>query len=230
MISSILAKKKAAGSTHILLDIPYGPGTKAVNEERAVHIKERFKRLASRLGLNIQVLLTDGSQPIGNGIGPVLEAMDVLKVLRNEADAPDDLRRKSIHLAGELLELTGRCSGQGDHFAEQLLTSGKALERFEAIREIQGRRESPPLGSHVKQIRADRSGRIEAINNRVIARIGQLVGAPNNPGAGVYLSGHVNDFVTSGDPLLTIYADSDEALTYAIHHWQEKKGSSIIIS
>jgi thymidine phosphorylase len=230
MISSILAKKKAAGSTHILLDIPYGPGTKAVNAEKAVHLKERFQRLASRLELNIRVLLTDGSQPIGNGIGPVLEARDVLKVLRNDPDAPDDLRRKSIHLAGELLELTGRCSGEGHDFAELLLTSGRAYEKFEAIREIQGRRESPQSGSHVKKILADRSGRITSINNRVIGRIAQLVGAPKNPGAGVHLAKHVNDFVDSGETLLRIYADSDEALSYAVHHWQEKKSSSIIIS
>jgi len=230
MISSILAKKIAAGSTHILLDIPYGPGTKAVSVEKAVHLKERFQRLGSRLGLNIRVLMTNGSQPIGNGIGPVLEARDVLKVLRNDPDAPDDLRKKSIHLAGELLELTGRCSGEGHVFAERLLTSGKAFEKFEAMREVQGRRESPPLGSHVKEILSDRSGRITAINNRVIGRIAQLVGAPTNPGAGVHLAKHVNDFVNSGDPLLTIYADSDEALNYAVRHWQEKQGFSITIS
>jgi thymidine phosphorylase len=230
MISSILAKKKAAGSTHILLDIPYGPGTKAVNKERALHLKERFTRLASRLGLNIQVLLTDGSQPIGNGIGPVLEAQDVLKVLRNDPDAPPDLRRKSIQLAGELLELTGRCSSNGYDFAEWLLTSGKALERFEAIRETQGPRECPALGSHVKNIPSTASGRITAIDNKVIGRIAQLVGAPNNPGAGVHLAAHVNDFVHHGDPLLTIYADSEEALAYASRHWEAKKASAILIS
>ena len=173
MISSILAKKKAAGSTHVLLDIPCGLGTKAVNLEEGIHLKERFQRLGSRLGLNIRVLLTDGSQPIGNGIGPVLEARDVLKVLRNDPDAPNDLKRKSIHLAGELLELTDRCSVKGQDFAEQLLKSGKAYEKFETIREVQGRRESPPLGSHTQKILSDQSGRITAINNRVIGRIAQ---------------------------------------------------------
>jgi len=230
MISSILAKKKAAGSTHILLDIPYGPGTKAVNQERAIHLKERFTRLAARLGLTIQVLLTDGSQPIGNGIGPVLEAQDVLKVLRNEPDAPSDLRRKSILLAGELLELTGQCSNDGYDFAEGLLKSGKALEKFQAIRENQGPRECPPLGSHVKNIPANVSGRIGAIDNKVIGRIAQLVGAPNNPGAGVHLAAHVSDFVRQGDPLVTVYADSEEALAYAMRHWESKQTSAILIS
>jgi len=230
MISSILAKKKAAGSTHVLLDIPYGLGTKAVSEEKAMHLKDRFTRLASRLELNVRVLLTDGSQPIGNGIGPVLEAQDVLKVLRNDSDAPEDLRRKSIHLAGELLELTDQCSSNGYEFAEKLLKSGKALEKFEAIRETQGSRECPPLGAHVKKVLSSQSGRIQAINNRVVGRIAQLVGAPKNPGAGVWLAKHVNDYVESGTPLFTIYADSEEALAYAVRHWEEKQSSSILIA
>ena len=230
MISSILAKKKAAGSTHILLDIPYGKGTKAVDRERAIKLRERFMRLATRLGLNVRVLLTDGSQPIGNGIGPVLEARDVLKVLRNDPDAPEDLRRKSVYLAGQLLELTGQYVGEGDILAERLLMSGEALKRFEAIRELQGQRTSPPLGSHIKKIPAENSGMIETVNNKVIGRIALLAGAPNNPGAGVHLAKHVNDYVNSGDTLLTIYADSDEALAYAARHWHEKKDSSITIS
>jgi len=179
--------------------------------------------------LNVAVLLTDGSQPIGNGIGPVLEARDVLRVLRNEPDAPDDLRRKSIHLAGELFELTGAYP-DGHQAAEQLLTSGKAFERFEAIRETQGRRESPPLGSHVKKIVSEKSGLITAISNRVVGRIALLAGAPNNPGAGVELTKHVNSLVSEGDSLFTIYADSDEALAYATRHWQDKHDSGILIS
>jgi len=230
MISSILAKKKAAGSTHILLDIPYGPGTKAANLEKALHLKERFSRIATRLGLNIRVLLTDGSQPIGNGIGPVLEAQDVLKVLRDEPDAPKDLRRKSVQLAGELLALTGLSSEEGYELAEQLLVTRKALEKFEAIRAIQGPRECPPPASHVRRIPSYKSGRIKTIDNKTIGRIALLVGAPNNPGAGVCLGAHVDDFIQSGAPLFTIYADSEEALAYGMHYWEQKQRSAVLIS
>jgi len=230
MISSILAKKKAAGSTHILLDIPYGTGTKADTKEKAVHLKERFAKLASRLGLTVQVVLTDGSQPIGNGIGPVLEARDVMKVLRNETDAPPDLREKSIQLAAELLELTGQCPGNAWDLAHNLLTSGKALEKFQTIQKTQGPRECPPVGTHVKTIVSHRSGKICSINNKVIGRVALLAGAPNNAGAGVQLAAHVNDFRDPGDPLFTIYSDSEEALAYATRHWQANQSLGIVIS
>jgi thymidine phosphorylase len=163
MISSILAKKKAAGSTHVLLDIPSGLGTKAETAEKAERLKQRFQHLGSRLGLNIRGLLTNGSQPIGNGIGPVLEAQDVIKILRNDPDAPRDLREKSLYLAGELLELTGTTRDEGYAIAERILSTGQAFEKFERIRSLQGRRESPPLGGHIQDVMSEKYGRITAI-------------------------------------------------------------------
>jgi thymidine phosphorylase len=231
MISSILAKKKAAGATHVILDIPVGHGTKAETTEVGDFLKQRFQQLGLRLGLNIRVLLTDGSQPIGNGIGPALEAKDVIKVLTNDPEAPIDLREKSLYLAGELLELTGKCTpGQGRLIAQQILVSGEALDKFEKIRTLQGRHEIPPLGSHTKDILAENNGQVNAIDNQIISRVAQLAGAPHNTGAGVYLAQHVNDHVNKGQLLLRIYAESDESLAFATEYWMENISAVIVIS
>jgi thymidine phosphorylase len=228
MISSILAKKKAAGSTHVLLDIPCGLGTKAETPQKAERLKKRFEELGARLGLNIRCLLTDGSQPIGNGIGPALEAQDVMKVLRGDPDAPIDLREKSLILASELLELAAQ--SHGDVIAERILSSGQAYEKFERIRNLQGRREIPPLGVHTQEILAEKKGTVTAINNRIIARVAQLAGAPHNAGAGVYLAKHVNEPVDFHQLLFRLYAESDEALAFAIRYWEEKADAGITIS
>lgn len=222
MIASILAKKKAAGATHVLLDVPTGSGSKAETAERAVGLEQRFRQIGARLGLNIQVVITDGSQPIGNGVGPVLEAKDVLKVLRNEPDAPTDLKERSLYLSGELLEFTGRVPhGRGRNRAENLLQSGEAYEKFERIRNLQGRKELTPLGTHVKEICARRSGRVNAVRNQIIARTAKLAGAPRNPGAGIYLMNHVGDSVDDGELLLRIHSESEEALLFAVRYWEE---------
>jgi len=84
MIASVLSKKVAAGSTHLLIDIPVGTTAKVRSEQEAEKLKYYFKVVGKELGLKIKVLVTDGSEPVGYGIGPVLEAMDVLSVLRNE--------------------------------------------------------------------------------------------------------------------------------------------------
>ena len=226
MISSILAKKKAAGSTHIVLDIPVGPGSKAPTRKKADHLKARFEQVARRLGLKIRVLLTDGSQPIGHGVGPVLEAQDVLKVLRNEPDAPADLREKSLYLAGELLELTGKVApGHGRQRAQALLQSGRAYEKFERIRNLQGRRELSEPGQDTQEIRAEKSGRVRAIHNKVIARIAKLAGAPRDPGAGVYVFKHVGDPVERGESLLRVHAESREPLNFAMRFWEEHRNA-----
>jgi thymidine phosphorylase len=222
MIASILAKKKAAGATHVLLDVPTGSGSKAETTEKAVRLEHRFQQIGARLGLNIQVVITDGSQPVGNGIGPILEAKDVLAVLRNEPNTPTDLKERSLYLSGELLELTGQAPhGQGRNQAENLLQSGKAYEKFERIRSLQGRKELAPLGSHVKEIHARRSGRVNAVRNRIITRTAKLAGAPRNLGAGIYLMKHVGDSVDDGELLMRIYSESEEALLFAVRYWEE---------
>jgi thymidine phosphorylase len=230
MIASILAKKKAAGTTHVLLEIPTGQGSKAETKEKAVSLQERFQRIGARLGLNIRVVVTDGSQPLGNGVGPILEARDVLSVLRNTPDAPIDLKERSLFLSGELFELTGQVSaGQGRALAMELLESGQAYKKFERIRTLQGRKELGPLGMHVKEICARRSGRVQLIRNRVIARTAKLAGAPRNAGAGVYLMKHVGDRVDKGESLLRIYSQSEGTLLFAAKFFEEQSKSIEIV-
>ena len=94
LIASIMSKKLAVGSKFILIDIPFGEGAK-VTKSQALVLKKKFKGIAKHFKLHVEIILTDGSQPIGNGIGPLLEAEDVMAVLRNDPLAPEDLRKKS---------------------------------------------------------------------------------------------------------------------------------------
>src|SRR3546814_521628 len=114
LIASVLSKKIAAGSTHVVIDIPVGPTAKVRSKESARHLAERMRAVAARSGLEARCLLTDGTQPVGRGVGPALEARDVLAVLRNAPEAPDDLRRRAAVLAGAVLEIGGKAEpGQG---------------------------------------------------------------------------------------------------------------------
>ena len=80
LISSIMSKKLAAGSNHIIIDIPYGNGAK-VSRESGQRLEKMFVSLGKKLGLKIRTILTRGNEPIGNGIGPILEIKDVIRVL-----------------------------------------------------------------------------------------------------------------------------------------------------
>jgi len=114
LIASILSKKLAVKSKGILIDISYGKSAKVKTKEEGTELKSQFLRVAKNLHMNLKVTLTDGSQPIGNGIGPVLEARDVIAVLSKAPQRPLDLEQKSIDLAGVILEMSNKAKpGQG---------------------------------------------------------------------------------------------------------------------
>ncbi len=208
MVASILSKKLAAGSTHLLLDIPVGPTAKVRHMQEALTLRKLFEFVGDRLGLHLQVIITDGRQPVGRGIGPVLEARDVMQVLNNDPDAPSDLRQKALRLAGRVLEFDPDVrGGTGFNLARDILDSGRALSRMESIIEAQGRQEeSFDPGSLTIEICAPVDGHVIGIDNYQISRIARLAGAPLDKGAGVDLLKKLTDPVAKGEPLYRIHA------------------------
>ncbi len=223
MIASILSKKVAAGSTHLLIDIPIGDTAKIRSQSEAVKLRKLFEYVGDRIGLHLEVVITDGKQPIGNGIGPVLEAQDVMKVLQNDPDAPLDLREKSLQLAGRILEFDPDVrGGQGYHLARDLLDSGRALSKMKKIMEAQGEHtyDFEP-GKLQQKIYAEfeptkKRAVVKAIDNFKMAQIARLAGAPMDKQAGVYLHKKVGDEVKQGEALYTIYAEFPSDFNFAV--------------
>ncbi|TVZ28754.1 thymidine phosphorylase [Gillisia sp. Hel_I_86] len=217
LIASVLSKKAAAGSTHVVIDIPVGETAKVRSQEMAQKLKNHMETVGSAVGLNVKVMITDGTQPVGRGIGPTLEAIDILKVLKNEADAPKDLTERALLLAAELLELSGKIEkGKGLEIAHQILKSGKAHEKFIAICKAQGRFSKPVLAPYKTEIKAEASGILERIDNRKIAKLAKLSGAPQSKSAGILLNAHLGEQIEEGQLLYTIYAESKGELNYAL--------------
>jgi len=216
MIASILAKKKTVGATHVLIDVPVGPTAKVRSQGAADHLAMLFNAVAERIGLRVEVDATHANGPVGFGIGPRLEALDVLAVLRHEASAPADLREKSLYIAARLLEMTGAAQpNTGYRAAERTLDSGLAMERFERIVAAQGKKELPSAARSICEVRALSDGRINEIDCWEIARVAKRAGAPANVAAGVRMLRALGDVVAKGDPLAEIHAGTPEQLGFA---------------
>ncbi len=220
MVASILSKKVAAGSTHLLLDIPVGPTAKVHTMPSAQRLRKLFEFVAGRLGLTLDVVITDGRQPVGNGIGPVLEARDVMRVLRNDPRAPSDLRQKALRLAGRMLEFDPDVrGGDGYAIARDILDSGRALAKMQAIIEAQGAKpfdpDAPALAPLSFDIVADQTAVVTGIDNLQLARIARLAGAPKVQGSGVDLLRKLGDPVAAGEPLYRVYAAYPADLEFA---------------
>lgn len=216
LVASVLSKKAAAGSTHALIDIPVGPTAKVRSEQAALILGARLTTVGQALGIQVETIVTDGRQPIGRGIGPALEAQDVLAVLQNLPDAPDDLRQRALLLAGRVLEMGGKAQpGKGIDMARTVLTSGLAWNKFQAICEAQGGIRTPPTAAHTHVLVASATGRVTAIDNRRLARAAKLAGAPKAPAAGIVLHVPLDAVVQKGQSLLSIHAESPGELAYA---------------
>lgn len=220
MLASILAKKKSVGAQYVIIDIPIGRGAKVPDKADAADLGREFISIGKRLGMKLEVLVTDGSEPVGRGIGPALECMDVLNVLNN--GGPADLRDKSCQLAGALLELSGKVKkGRGIPVAEQILKSGKALAKFREIAELQGGKRNVkisdvPVAHYKYEVKAEKDGRIFHIDNRMVSKIARAAGAPNDNAAGVLLVCERGDRVKKGEVLYEIHSSSEAKLSFAI--------------
>lgn len=216
LVSSVLSKKVAAGATHVLLDIPVGPTAKVRSAEAAEALSENLITVGARFGLVVKTILSDGTQPVGRGIGPALEAADVLAVLRNERDAPSDLRAKSVELAAQLISLVrGIPETEAAEQAASILHGGAALARFIEICEAQGGFREPPVAPLRRKVKSAQSGHITSIDNRLIARAAKLAGAPAAPSAGLVMNVRLGDTVLEGDALFTLHAETAGELDYA---------------
>lgn len=219
MVASVLSKKVAAGSTHVLIDIPIGPTAKVRSSAVAALLEARLLATAQALGLNLSVLRTDGLQPVGYGIGPALEARDVLSVLRNDAAAPRDLRSRALDVAGALLDAApGAAAGTGRAVASKLLDSGAALRKFLAICEAQGGFTEPGVAPYLRPVLANRGGQIHAIDNRRLAKIAKLAGAPASAAAGIDSRVRIGNNIQAGEPLFHVHARSPGELDYALDY------------
>ena len=208
MVASIISKKLAAGSTHLLIDLPVGPTAKLANASEAMRLRKLFEFVGDQFGIAVEVITTDGRQPIGNGIGPVLEASDVMAVLANEPDAPADLREKSLRLAAHLLEYDPQLrGGAGYARARELLDSGAALKKMQEIIDAQGPSSCRnDIGKLTFDVRAADDGAISEIDCLQLNRLARTAGAPIDKGAGIRLFSKIGDRVEKGQPLYRIHA------------------------
>lgn len=220
LVASVLSKKVAAGATHVVIDIPVGTTAKVRSGSEAGALAVLLKEVGAAFGLRVQTLFTDGRGPIGHGIGPALEANDVLAVLRSDKHAPQDLRARALQIAAELYKFAGRA--HDDRAAMQAVTktldSGAAWRQFVAICEAQGGMRVPGKARYQQPVTSPRDGVISTIDNRRLAKAAKLAGAPGAPLAGITLETQLGQIISRDEPLFTLHAETTGQLAYALSY------------
>lgn len=225
IIISIMAKKIAFGSTHVVIDVPYGSTLKVTHVKDAEILKEKFEYIANKFNIKIKVLVHRTDQPVGKGIGPVLETKDALKVLEQTPDRPFDLEVRSLNLAGNLLELClkdspkklqdyvkenyGDCMG----WATKTLKNGLALKKMKQIIKEQGG--NPEItsdklkpGKYFYKLISSKNCTLKSIDSKKLTLCVKALGAPVFKKSGVYLDKKEGEKITKGEIICTLFAEN----------------------
>lgn len=232
VLVSIMAKKIAFGSNHIVIDIPYGKHVKVHSKKDAEELGGKFEYLARRFNVKLKAYIHNTSEPAGRGIGPLLETKEAIKVLEQLPDRPMDLEEKGLHLSGMLLDLCLEDAphklqdrikeefGSGRKWAEYILSSGHALKKMREIIKAQGGDSaimSTDLhpGRHSFEVRAKRSGVIQEIDSKAATILAKILGAPKLKKSGIYLMKKSGEHVKEGETLFIMYSEKEYNLQEA---------------
>ena len=142
-----------------------------------------------------------------------------MMVLENNPKAPQDLVKKTLCVAGKVLEFSPNVKeGEGEKIAEEILKSGKALQKFKEICEAQGGFKKIPTAQYTRDVLAHKDGVISEFDNKKISQVARLAGCPTKKASGLYLNVHLNDKVKKGDVLYTIHSESEGELNLAYNY------------
>lgn len=227
IIVSIMAKKIAFGSNHVIIDIPYGKSLKVHRLSDAKILEDKFMFVAKKFDIKLEAYIHEMLSPGGRGIGPVLECRESLRVLEQVDTRPMDLEKDALQISGRLLDLClSSCPlllqekvkskfKDGQNWAKYILESGKALEKMKEIIKAQGGNpniENQKLDSRVgiysKNIEAKNKGEVKEINSKNITSIAKILGAPRQKGSGIYLLKKIGDTVSKKEALYTLYSET----------------------
>ncbi len=239
ILVSIMAKKIAFGSNHIVIDLPYGPHVKVHRKADAEVLADKFKNLAKRFEVKLEVYVHKVEQPAGRGIGPLLEAKEALKVLEQTADRPMDLEEKSLYLAGMVLDLCLKDVSEklyrkvkdefknGRGWAEYILANGHAHDKMKEIIKAQGGNDaitSAQLhpGKYSYDVTSKKSGEVTGLDSKNLTILAKILGAPKLKKGGIYLHKKSGEKVKKDEVIFTMYSPDEYKLTEAkesLHHF-----------
>ena len=228
-IVSIMAKKYAMGINHSLIDIPVGPTAKVPDMKTAKWLKKKYEYVGKKLGMKVHVEMTPALEPIGAGVGAVLQVREVLRVLQQHEKRPMDLEKKAVYLASKIIELVGMAKGkEAEKLAYGQLISGNARAMMQKI--IGAQHGDPKVLSETlklakiqKNIVAEKSGTVKNIDMKIVNVATRTLGSPLDLQAWLYLHKKLGDSVKKGEVMYTMYANDESKIRLTKEFLDEKK-------
>ena len=221
--SSIMSKKLAAGSHHIVLDVKVGSGAFMKTLAEAQKLADLMIQIGKACGRKVSAVLTNMDVPLGNAIGNNIEVQEAVAVLKGES-CPD-LREISIILSTEMLCLChGWTPKKSRQEVEKVLKTGVALEKFKQWIDAQGGKtdwidcpEMVEKSKIVYEVNADKEGWLTAMNAQKIGQTAVVLGAGRERKedsidftAGVFLKKKIGEYIKKGETIALLYTSREK--------------------
>jgi pyrimidine-nucleoside phosphorylase len=227
--ASIMSKKLAEGIDALVLDVKTGSGAFMQTEADAVELADLMVKTALSMGKRSVALITDMGQPLGKMAGHSNEIMECIDVLRGKG--PEDLRDLSVELSAWMFFLGERTASvdAGRKLAEQMIASGKALDKFRKVIELQGGNARViddasllPAARFSVDVCSSQPGYVRDTNCMQFGIALAMLGGGRerkdhhvDHGVGLEFHKRIGDRIMPGEALVTIHYNSDAKLTEA---------------
>ena len=214
--SSIMSKKIASGAKNLVLDIIVGEGALVKNIEDAKRLANLMVKIGKANNMNIVCLLTNMDIPLGSHVGNSLEVLEAINLLYYNTDS--SLRNLCIELSSHMVSLALGI-GYVDAKTKVLdaLSTKKAYNiLLEFVKCQNGDITKLPKSNNIYEIKSDKEGYLTNISSLEIAKLASTLGASRKTkedvidySAGVIIHKKLNDKVSIGDTILTLYTNKE---------------------
>ncbi|MGM0602606.1 MAG: pyrimidine-nucleoside phosphorylase [Bacillota bacterium] len=238
--SSIMSKKIAGGADAIVLDVKTGSGAFMQEFAESKKLAEAMVDIGKEVGRNTVAYITDMNEPLGLAVGNALEVKEAVRVLKGEG--PEDLTELCIELGAAMVKLSGMENDidRAKDILREKIKNGEALNKFRKMITAQGgdtafidNPELLPQAEKKIEIKAEKSGYIDAINAHDIGIAAMLLGAGRETkdgdidmAVGIEIAKKIADRVKKGDVIAVLHVNDECNLESAV----EKVKSSYSIS
>ncbi len=219
--SSVMSKKIASGADAIVLDVKVGSGAFMKSIDEAKELARTMVEIGKSLNRKTVAIVTDMNQPLGHEVGNANEIREAIEVLKGHGS--QDETTVALTIASYMTVLGGAFNSFEEAYKalEDLIKSGKAIEKLKQLVKIQGGNpeviDNPDLLPQAKyhvEVKSACAGYVASIDAEEIGIAAMLLGAGRKTkediidyAAGITMVKKVGDKVEEGDILCILHTN-----------------------
>lgn len=221
--SSIMSKKLASGADAICLDVKVGAGAFMKTLDDASKLATLMVQIGKNCGKDMTAILTNMEEPLGRAVGNSVEVIEAINTLNG--NGPADFHALCIEVASHLVLAAKICDTKEEavRLLEEQIKNKEALHTLAKLVKAQGGDESyiyePTKFTDSKyhiEVLSNKAGYVSHIDALAIGNAAMMLGAGREKigdvidhSVGIILNKKVNDKISEGESLATLYANKE---------------------